>query len=746
MADRLRADDRPVELFQGRWQRTADLDLLDLCPASGVRVAEPDDQDKGTAHSSGVPLVPWLSDTAPGARDLTAVAEQPVFRALLSRSVGGIGDARGQRLGDSGLARLAAHPVLSVILREWLTARAEEYMAARGLPGLRTALNRLLAFRTVVADVAPEAVRLLESHDVGRNSRDDAARWLALDHDPTGAFGPVPGFTLDREHVHRQGIARDRLTRLTALVREKGPAPWRPEAAEAFHTATGIGPLQSTALLSAAVEEPGAEALALLGTKTRAFETAQARLDTLPHDDRHALLRALLPQDPAELWSTGPDVRAAAEVWHERLASLVRVPEELDLDLSGTTAGAVDLILNAGSRTWLTHGTDVQDGTGRPGLRRVGARGAVSGALTALRTLAYTLPHGHPLRAHLPVGLAALRSRLADPHLVLDLGMDWSESGGWIAPVIRAAHGLPESGGADADGLVRAGTALLLAPGHGNNEKLLIRPGRPGRPRRPGVRPCRGHRRPSRHRRPARPARTAERGDRRVGLGRRPRRVPAPPGPGPDACGAGPGRRGGRRPRPEHGHCRPLPDAARPARPDGPQLRPLDRVEAGPGQEGAGGTRRHRPRRGGEARPRRPRSVPPLRLARTRRPRAAAGDLEGRPVPRGRFRPDPAPPPRARAVRSRLGTGPRRRRPRLRRTRHPRHPGGPPPMTDDTTTTMDSTTTDGIPGQATAPGREHRQVTPPEDRYATELAFLAAHDPGPRPPGWLLTPAPSSPS
>ncbi|NEE05051.1 hypothetical protein G3M58_01220, partial [Streptomyces sp. SID7499] len=84
--------------------------------------------------------------------------------------------------------------------------------------------------------------------DRGRNTRDDAACWLALDHDPTGAFGPVPGFTLDHERVHRQGIARDRLTRLTALVREQGPAPWRPEAAEAFHTATGIGPLQSAAL------------------------------------------------------------------------------------------------------------------------------------------------------------------------------------------------------------------------------------------------------------------------------------------------------------------------------------------------------------------------------------------------------------------------------------------------------------------------------------------------------------------
>lgn len=155
---------------------------------------------------------------------------------------------------------------------------------------------------------------------------------------------------------------------------------------------------------------------------------------------------------------------------------LVRVPEELDLDLSGTNAGSVDLVLNAGSRSWLSHGVDVPDGTGRPSLRRVVARGAVTSALTALRTLAYTLPYGHPLRAHLPTGFAALRDRLADPGLVLDLGLNWTESGQPVGAPIRAALGLPESGGADADGLVRAGTALLLAPGHGNNETLLIRP------------------------------------------------------------------------------------------------------------------------------------------------------------------------------------------------------------------------------------------------------------------------------
>ncbi|MGW5351911.1 hypothetical protein ACWERV_15555 [Streptomyces sp. NPDC004031] len=368
------------------------------------------------------------------------------------------------------LEALAAGPLADPAGTVRQVELVEPFSAGASGPGRHKAVPRLgqvlrRGARTVVVIA-----------DRGWNSRYDAAHWLALDHDPTGAFGPVPGFALEHEHLHRKGIAPDRLTRLTSLVREQGPAPWRPEAAEAFHTATSIGPLQSAALLSAAVEEPGAEALALLGLKPRAFVAAQARLNALPRNDRHALLRALLPADPAELWSTGPDVRAAAEVWQQRLARLVRVPEELDLDLSGSAPGAVDLILNARSRTWLAHGTAVQDGTGRTGLRLVDAHGALSSALTALRTLAYTLPYRHPLRAELPVGLAALRGRLADPDLLLDLGLEWTGSGESVGRAVRAAHGLPETGGADADGLVRAGAALLLAPGHGSNEKLLIRP------------------------------------------------------------------------------------------------------------------------------------------------------------------------------------------------------------------------------------------------------------------------------
>ncbi|WP_105970930.1 ATP-binding protein [Streptomyces geranii] len=53
-----------------------------------------------------------------------------------------------------------------------------------------------------------------------------------------------------------------------------------------------------------------------------------------------------------------------------------------------------------------------------------------------------------------------------------------------------------------------------------------------------------------------------------------------------------------------------------------------------------------------------------------------------------------------------------------------------------TTTTITTTAT----ATSTATVVPARQVLPAEERYAAELAFLAAHDDGPRPPGWALTP------
>ncbi|MBE1487437.1 MoxR-like ATPase [Plantactinospora soyae] len=56
--------------------------------------------------------------------------------------------------------------------------------------------------------------------------------------------------------------------------------------------------------------------------------------------------------------------------------------------------------------------------------------------------------------------------------------------------------------------------------------------------------------------------------------------------------------------------------------------------------------------------------------------------------------------------------------------------------------TAHAQTTDPTADMAARPGRgaDGWQVLPAERRFAAELAFLAAYDDGPRPPGWALTP------
>ncbi|EFE71398.1 conserved hypothetical protein, partial [Streptomyces viridosporus ATCC 14672] len=158
-------------------------------------------------------------------------------------------------------------------------------------------------------------------------------------------------------------------------------------------------------------------------------------------------------------------------------------------------------------------------------------------------------------------------------------------------------------------------------------------------------------------------------------------------------------------------------------------------MEARPDEEGPHRTGGHRPGRGGEADTRRTHPLPAVRLARPEVPRAAGGDLEAGPLPDPRPLPHGAADAGARTVHARVGPRPRRRRPGLRGTHHPRHPQGPPPMT-----TVHPHPEETAPMTTALPPAPARQIVPPEDRYAAELAFLAAYDDGPRPPAWRLTP------
>ncbi|MFF3737773.1 hypothetical protein [Streptomyces sp. NPDC002566] len=308
--------------------------------------------------------------------------------------------------------------------------------------------------------------------------------WLALDHDPAGAFGAVAHFVLTKETARPPLFDAEALATVTRLIRDKGAAPWQPEAPAALADATrgGLGPVQAALLLVGKPPEISTETLTAIGLKPRQRTFGESLLGSLGSGDWAALIGALLPASPGDLWAAGPDTAAAGRVWQERLGGFVRLPEDLaaDLDLTGVPAGSAEAVLNPARTPWISR-TTVQrpdkggelvpdDAEALPG------RYQLTQAVSALAGLAYALPYGHPLRAALPEGLAALRRRVADPGLLLDLDVSWAEKGGSTAVGLRKAYRLSDGGGSGADGLTPLGEALVLRPWYGEQEAVLVRP------------------------------------------------------------------------------------------------------------------------------------------------------------------------------------------------------------------------------------------------------------------------------
>jgi hypothetical protein len=155
MAPRLIADGVAVALCGPR--DDVDLDLLDACLAHGVPVTDPDP----TAH---FPVVHWLDDTTPGARDLAALAGDARFRQLLGP---GLERSLGEGHQPELVARLLAVAGLRVALSDWLDEVATGLLR-QGLPTLGTELDRLtLAASPAGFAVNPDAVRLAAGHDLG---------------------------------------------------------------------------------------------------------------------------------------------------------------------------------------------------------------------------------------------------------------------------------------------------------------------------------------------------------------------------------------------------------------------------------------------------------------------------------------------------------------------------------------------------------------------------------------------------
>ncbi|WP_051740158.1 hypothetical protein [Kitasatospora sp. MBT66] len=409
-----------------------------------------------------------------------------------------------QTLGRLGtLAYAAAAPLTSAEQRDSLALLLTE-LTAGPLADRGATLREIVLTEPLTDPTAKQGKHERRAGQVWRHGdrtvvvlacshhHEDKAHWIAVDHDPSGAFGAVAHFGTAEERGTEESVDAAWVARFTALLREHGAMTHRPDRAADFGARTGIGAVRSTLLFSpteALIHWYGAplppEALKEYGLKSG---EAKAARDWLRGCEREALgevWSALLPADPEELWSTGPDSAAGAAHWTARLGRLVTLPEAEQSTVSGTTIQKVEEILNFATTPWLSRTTrqrvlplgeaatpvlQAEDPLALPDHH------TLSEAAAAIAWLAYRLPWNSPLRASLAPAVRALHTRLADPGLLLAYELRRNSKGEPLAAVLRARFGLPAEGGADADGLVRCGEALVLSPTHDEAEQIWWRP------------------------------------------------------------------------------------------------------------------------------------------------------------------------------------------------------------------------------------------------------------------------------
>ncbi|MEU3403205.1 DNA-binding protein [Streptomyces sp. NPDC006670] len=260
-------------------------------------------------------------------------------------------------------------------------------------------------------------------------------------HDPAGTFAVPAPYTAAAAAVPvgDPGRGAGWLTAFLKEAAERGPAPWFPAAAEEFGRLTGVSAAMAALVVAGLpyleTYERGflpAELRAVLGVK--ATEAAHARddLKALSPQVRRELVAALLPADPARLWTDGPDAEAAALVWNRRAGRRTPVPEwllaEAGKEVRGAWAAhrALPALLDAAASpelsadtAWAVKGDRAEPVV--PGGRPFDA-GVLTSAVGFAAWLAHRLPAGHPVRSCLPPVLTAVRQRLASPELLLAVG------------------------------------------------------------------------------------------------------------------------------------------------------------------------------------------------------------------------------------------------------------------------------------------------------------------------------------
>lgn len=303
----------------------------------------------------------------------------------------------------------------------------------------------------------------------------------ALYHDPAGVFAVPEPYTVKSSAP----VGDDRpVGWLAGFLTEwaaRGPLPWRPEAAEQFAELTGVTPTAAKLVLAGLPHADSgdtvpAELRKALGVKQIGeVKLAFGMLREASPKLRRAVVSALLPDDPARLWSDGPDVAAAAAVWNAALGRRVMVPEQLLAEAvravrtGWVPAKALPALLDPARSAELS--TDLTfkisgDRARQVDGRATGFTGEVLRSAVALAAwVAHHTPAGDPCRSALPAALAAIRDRLANPDLLLDLNQYVS------LPAFRHLAGTPSETG---PGWERYG-AIVLAT-HDTQPSPALRP------------------------------------------------------------------------------------------------------------------------------------------------------------------------------------------------------------------------------------------------------------------------------
>ncbi|MGW6992805.1 DNA-binding protein [Streptomyces sp. NPDC054946] len=468
--DRLIADGLDGLVGSGyyRWGGESDAAHYTLSELAAARTRTDDTAVPGRLHFD-TPALPYWSFT------WTPLLDQPAAVAYRAATVTPTDEQR-----EGLLTLLTAVDALGLDSAEGSADRWRRVLLRLDKQHLLTPDGERNVHHRSLLPLGGGAVLALTEHS---ESVPEGHEFGALLYDPTGRFA-VPGpYTVRGDApLGDRGRGAGWLTAFLGAAAEQGPAPFRPEAAEEFAELTGVSGALARLVIAGL---PGvdshernfltSELRTTLGVKATDAAYARDELRTLDIELRRALVAALLPADPAKLWSEVPDVAAAAELWNRRVGRRTPVPDWLATEAARAVGGSwpahralAALLDPAASRElsidvpWTVKGDHVEPAEPSTGLFTVSV---LTGTVAMASWLAHRLPAGDAVRAALPPVLTAVRQRLAGPELLLEIGHYTS------LPDFRKAAGTPTETG---EGYERYGAVVMAT--QDDQPKPALRP------------------------------------------------------------------------------------------------------------------------------------------------------------------------------------------------------------------------------------------------------------------------------